>query len=354
MGDRLPLARGLPPCPSLPSSSSRDRGPADPLGHPSGFQVGKLWPASSSGPAAIRTGTRAAQRQPSLSPSPSCAHPGWSGGSQRRLSPRLSPLRLLPGSNPAQGLAQTLLLPPLTLGWVCPLGGKEGHPTLSNPGGSQPRTERDGGKAKSYESCDLMRGCVPGISNPCPMSHQFITDVTLEKREVGPHPSQTLSINAGADGADAWLRPGVGGGWTRTVHSPPRTVALASSGRGRSQLTDVLLATSRTPWLPLPPKGPAGPFPLGAGSSGPSMAGGGLTAKGSACRASLCGESRGQGSAAVLASLGGWDQRGRCPRVRAQEASAPLPCLTGSQAPPRAGPPPRTAQCHPEQTPSGA
>ena len=179
MGDRLPLARGLPPCPSLPSSSSRDRGPADPLGHPSGFQVGKLWPASSSGPAAIRTGTRAAQRQPSLSPSPSCAHPGWSGGSQRRLSPRLSPLRLLPGSNPAQGLAQTLLLPPLTLGWVCPLGGKEGHPTLSNPGGSQPRTERDGGKAKSYESCDLMRGCVPGISNPCPMSHQFITDVTF-------------------------------------------------------------------------------------------------------------------------------------------------------------------------------
>ena len=188
---------------------------------------------------------------------------------------------------------------------------------------------------------------------PVPLSHQFIADVTLEKREVGPHPSQTLSINTGADGADARLRPRVGGGWTRMVHSPPRTVALASSGRGRSQLTDVLLATSRTPWSPLPPQGPAGPLPLGAGSSGPSMAGGGLTAKGSACQAGLCGESRGQGSAAVLASLGGRDQRGCCPRVRAQEASGPLPCLAGSQAPPRAGPPPRTAQCHPEQTPSG-
>lgn len=33
-----------------------------------------------------------------------------------------------------------------------------------------------------------------------------------------------------------------------------------------------------------------------------------------------------------------------CPRVRAREASVPPPCLAGSRAPPRAGPPPRTAQ----------
>ena len=85
------------------------------------------------------------------------------------------------------------LPPPPTPGLGLPAAGKEGHPTLSNPRGSQPRTEQDGGNAKSYESRDLIQGLVPGISNLCPsLSGQFITDVTLEEREVGPHPSKAL------------------------------------------------------------------------------------------------------------------------------------------------------------------
>ena len=134
------------------------------------------------------------------------------------------------------------------------------------------------------------------------------------------------------------------------MHSPPRTVALASSGRGCSQRTDVLLAASWTPRSPLPPEGP---FPLGAGSAGPSMAGSSLSAKGSACRAGLCGESRGQGSAAVLASLGGWDQRGRAPELGHERRA----CLRLAWRAPEhlAGQGLLPEQhSHPEQAPSGA
>lgn len=134
------------------------------------------------------------------------------------------------------------------------------------------------------------------------------------------------------------------------MHLPPRTVALASSGRGCSQTTDVLLAASRTLRSPLPPEGP---FSLGAGSAGPSMAGSGLSAKGSACQAGLCGESRGRGSAAVLASLSGRDQRGCAPELGQERQVCLRLAWRAPEHLPGQGLLPEQ-HSHPEQTPSGA
>lgn len=219
-----------------------------------------------------------------------------------------------------------LLPPPSTLGWVCPLGGEEGHPTLSNPRGSQPRTEQDGGDAKPYKSCDLMWGCVPDLQPLPACLTQVITDVTSGEAR-GPQPVHSPSTQA-----LTVLRPApsrVGGGGLRTVHSPSDGGLGPPRAVGCSQMTDVLLAASPTSQSPLLLEAPR-PLPRSRlrwalhGRWQPQCQGLGMPGW------PLCGESIGQGSAAVLASSRWPGPAWMLPRVRALEVSAPSACLAGS------------------------